>query len=64
MMDPSTAAASILASPARGHLERQIRRWNGQQEKPNAQKVWAVDELGGRLARLLPEKPAGVDRAR
>jgi aminoglycoside phosphotransferase (APT) family kinase protein len=38
-----------------GYLERQIRRWNGQWEKTKTHEVAAVDELGGRLARLLPE---------
>ena len=38
-----------------GYLERQIRRWNGQWAKTKTHDVKAVDELGGRLARLLPQ---------
>ena len=54
MVDPEAIGLGDYGRP-HGYLERQIRRWNGQWEKTKTHNVQVVDELGGRLARLLPE---------
>ena len=53
-VDPEAIGLGGYGRP-HGYLERQIRRWNGQWEKTKTHEVKAVDELSGRLARLLPE---------
>lgn len=53
-VDPEAIGLGDYGRP-NGYLERQIRRWNGQWEKTKTREVNAVDELGGRLARRLPE---------
>ena len=53
-VDPDAIGLGDYGRP-HGYLERQIRRWNGQWEKTKTHEVQVVDELGGRLARLLPE---------
>jgi len=54
MVDPEAIGLGDYGRP-RGYLDRQIRRWNGQWEKTKTHEVRAVDELGSRLARQLPE---------
>jgi len=53
-VDPEAIGLGDYGRP-HGYLERQIRRWNGQWEKTKTHEVKAVDELSGRLTRLLPE---------
>jgi aminoglycoside phosphotransferase (APT) family kinase protein len=53
-VDPEAIGLGDYGRP-HGYLERQIRRWNGQWEKTKTHEVKAFDELGGRLARRLPE---------
>ena len=53
-VDPEAIGLGGYGRP-HGYLERQLRRWNGQWEKTRTHEVRAVDELGGRLAGLLPE---------
>lgn len=53
-LDPGTTGLDDYGRP-HGYLKRQIQRWNGQWEKTKTHEVKAVDELGARLARLLPE---------
>jgi len=53
-VDPEAIGLGDYGRP-NGYLERQIRRWNGQWEKTKTHEVSVVDELGGRLSRLLPE---------
>ena len=53
-VDPEAIGLGGYGRP-HGYLERQLRRWNGQWEKTKTHEVRAVDELGGRLARLRPE---------
>jgi len=55
-VDPEAIGLGDYGRP-HGYLERQIRRWNGQWEKTKTHEVKAFDELGSRLARLLPESP-------
>jgi len=57
-VDPEAIGLGGYGRP-HGYLERQIRRWNGQWEKTKTHEVRAVDELGSRLARLLPESQRG-----
>jgi aminoglycoside phosphotransferase (APT) family kinase protein len=52
-VDPEAIGLGDYGRPY-GYLERQIRRWNGQWERTKTREVKAVDELGGRLARLMP----------
>lgn len=52
-VDPDAVGLGDYGRPE-GFLERQIRRWNGQWEKSKTHDVAAVDELGSRLAKLLP----------
>lgn len=53
-VDPKAIGLGDYGRP-HGYLERQIRRWKGQWEKTKTHEVNAVDELGRRLARRLPE---------
>jgi aminoglycoside phosphotransferase (APT) family kinase protein len=57
-VDPEAIGLGDYGRPL-GYLERQIRRWNGQWEMTKTHEVKVVDELGGRLARLLPESQRG-----
>lgn len=53
-VDPQEIGLGNYGRPY-GYLDRQIRRWNSQWEKTKTHEVKAVDRLGGRLARRLPE---------
>jgi aminoglycoside phosphotransferase (APT) family kinase protein len=53
-VDPEAVGLADYGKP-QGFLERQIRRWNGQWERSKTREVKAVDELGGRLAGMVPE---------